>query len=146
MNLIYITRTANSMLLAIVFFLIFITEMILILFVERFTNWWFMLGIVVTAIVFYVISIYHFVRMEFYEQAVIVRHLLKPRNPEQFKWEQIARAEFSGENGLKPHRVAVYFIGRKAPFIFSVRDESQEDRAKVLEMFRSKGVEVVISA
>jgi len=142
MKPIYISQTKNAMILAIIFFIVFSTMLSGLLFVDGLANWWFLLMIVGMAIIFYVVSLYTFVRMEFYDEAILVRHLLKPRSAQEIRWEEVERITYS-HSSVHPHLVSVFIARRKKPFTFSLMHESDEARATVLGAFREKGIDVI---
>ncbi len=144
MQPIYFTRTANAMFLAIFFLILFIGLLLGMFLVDSLASWWFLLVIIGVAGVFYTLSLFYFIRMEFYEEVVLIRHLLKPRNADQFFWKDIKNIEYNGEQVPKPFRITINFVSRKRPFVFSVKEETAEVRENVLAMFREKEVEIKI--
>lgn len=129
------------MLVAVIFFVIFIVMLLGLLFVDGLANWWFLASIVGVSILFYFISMFAFVRMEFYDEAILTRHLLKPKQAHQIEWKEITSITIV-HTQRHPYRVSVFISGRRTPFVFSMMNETDEVREKVLNAFREKGVKV----
>lgn len=141
MQPLYITQTKNALIVAIIALVVFGTMLSGLLFMDGLATWWFLLIIVAMGIAFYLISLYTFVRMEFYDEAIYVRHMLKPRQAQRIQWEEIVQIDYR-HTSSHPHRVVVTMKGRKTPFVFSLMHEEEAVRTRVLDAFREKGVKV----
>lgn len=139
---IYISPTRYAMPVALTFLIIFGLLLSGMLFVDGLATWWFLLIIVAVALVFYGITLYAFVSMEFYDELVVIRHLLKPRNPQRIVWENVSNVVLESKEG-ELQRLTVVFAGRKErPFSFSVKYDRTEERAALLALIRRKGIKV----
>lgn len=139
---VYISPTRYAMPVALTFLVIFGGLLSGMLWVDGLATWWFLLIIVAVALVFYGVSLYAFVSMEFYDELVVIRHLLKPRNPQRIVWDHVSRVIIERRDG-KTRRITVIFAGRKErPFSFSIQHDVEKEREALIALLQKKGVEL----